>query len=68
MRKDKKRIPTFASEADERRFWEKHDSTYYLDWSRAQRVRLPNLRPSTKSLTARWAGLSRAGRSRPSAR
>ncbi|PPQ34376.1 CopG family antitoxin [Rhodopila globiformis] len=43
MARKLKPIPVFASEAEERRFWETHDSTDYVDWSRAQRVRLPNL-------------------------
>jgi predicted DNA binding CopG/RHH family protein len=41
------------SEAAERRFWERQDSTEYVDWSRAERVRLPNLRPSTTSISLR---------------
>jgi len=48
-----KPIPKFRSEADERRFWETHASTAYLDWSKAQPVRFPNLRPSTKSISLR---------------
>jgi predicted DNA binding CopG/RHH family protein len=46
-------MPTFESEAAERRFWESHDSTGYVDWSRAEHVRLPNLRPSTTSISLR---------------
>lgn len=42
-----KPIPAFESEAEERKFWETHDSTEYLDWSKAQRVRFPNLKPLT---------------------
>jgi predicted DNA binding CopG/RHH family protein len=53
MRGNLKPIPTFRSEADERRFWESHDSTEYVDWSQAERVRLPNLKPSTKSISLR---------------
>jgi hypothetical protein len=34
-----KPIPTFKTEADERRFWETHDSSDYLDLSKAERVR-----------------------------
>lgn len=49
MRKRAEPIPTFASEAEERRFWESRDSTQYVDWSAAERVRLPNLKPSTTS-------------------
>jgi predicted DNA binding CopG/RHH family protein len=47
------RSPKFRDEAEERRFWETHDSSDYVDWSRAERVRLPNLRPSTKSISLR---------------
>ena len=37
-----KPIPRFASEAEEREFWETHDTTEYLDWSKARRVKFPN--------------------------
>ena len=53
MRRKLKRIPEFASEAEERRFWESHDSADYVDWSKAAAVRLPNLRPSTTSISLR---------------
>jgi predicted DNA binding CopG/RHH family protein len=53
MRKRGEPIPTFESEAKERRFWESHDPTAHVDWSRAERVRLPNLRPSTTSISLR---------------
>lgn len=43
----RKPIPEFASEADERAFWEAHDSADYVDWSAAERVYLPNLKPPT---------------------
>jgi predicted DNA binding CopG/RHH family protein len=43
----------FREEAEERLFWETHDSSDYVDWSRAERVRLPNLKPSTKSISLR---------------
>jgi hypothetical protein len=39
-----KPVPIFTDEAEERRFWETHDSTDYVDWSGALRVRLPNLK------------------------
>ena len=41
MSRKRKPIPSFKSEAEERAFWETHDSTEYVDWSRAERVRLP---------------------------
>jgi len=48
-----KPIPSFKSEAEERKFWETHDSTDYLDWSKAQRARFPNLKPSTTAISLR---------------
>jgi hypothetical protein len=36
MSKRLKRVPKFANEAAERAFWEKNDSTEYLDWKKAQ--------------------------------
>ena len=48
-----KSIPRFRNEAEERRFWETHDSSNYVDWSKAKRVRLPNLKPSTTSISLR---------------
>jgi predicted DNA binding CopG/RHH family protein len=53
MTKPLKRIPKFASEAAERKFWESHDSGDYLDWSKAQRVVLPNLKPTTQAISLR---------------
>jgi predicted DNA binding CopG/RHH family protein len=53
MSKKLKRIPHFRSEAEERKFWETHDSTDYLDWSKAQRVQLPNLKLSTTAISLR---------------
>jgi predicted DNA binding CopG/RHH family protein len=48
-----KSIPKFRNEAEERRFWETHDSGNSVDWSNAQRVRLPNLKPSTTPISLR---------------
>lgn len=57
-KKTPKPVPTFRSEADERRFWETHDTTDYVDWSSAQPVRFPNLKPSTETISLRLpAGL-----------
>ena len=41
-----KPIPVFKNEAEEREFWESHDTTEYLDLSKARRVHFPNLKPS----------------------
>ena len=48
-----KAVPRFKSEADERAFWEKHDSTQHIDWSAATRVSLPKLKPPTQSISLR---------------
>lgn len=53
MSKRLKEIPSFTTEAEERRFWETHDSTDYLDWGKAQSVILPNLKPTTKTISLR---------------
>ena len=53
MSKKLKPIPKFRSEAAEREFWEKHDSTDYVDWSKAARVRFPNLKLSTTTISLR---------------
>ena len=33
-----KEVPTFKSEEEEFEFWSTHDSTEYVDWSRAARA------------------------------
>lgn len=48
-----KKIPKFKNEAVERAFWEKNDSSEYVDWKQAQRVAMPNLKPSTKTISLR---------------
>ena len=48
-----KKIPAFKSEKEERLFWQKSDSTEYVDWSKAKLVQLPNLKPSTKTISLR---------------
>jgi predicted DNA binding CopG/RHH family protein len=48
-----KAIPRFKTEAEERKFWETHDSIDYVDWSKAERVRFPNLKPSTTAISIR---------------
>lgn len=48
-----KRIPVFNTEDEEREFWATHDSTEYVDWSKARVVRFPNLRPSSTAISVR---------------
>lgn len=42
----KKKIPKFKNEAEERLFWQRHDSADYIDWSKEKHVIFPNLQPS----------------------
>jgi len=53
MNKKLKPVPAFSSEAQERSFWETHDSSDYIDWRGAAPVRLPNLKPSTTAISLR---------------
>jgi len=53
MPKKRKPIPEFASEAEERAFWESGDSSDFVDWSQAKHVRLPRLKPSTQAISLR---------------
>lgn len=53
MRRQFKPVPVFKDEAQERKFWETHDSTDYLDWRKAERIRLPDLKPSTTAISLR---------------
>ena len=49
----KKAIPKFKNEQQERKFWQSHDSTEYVDWSIARKVIMPNLSPSVKNISLR---------------
>jgi predicted DNA binding CopG/RHH family protein len=49
----RKPIPDFRDEAEERAFWEAHDTAGYVDWRTARPVRLPNLKPSTTAIALR---------------
>ncbi len=48
-----KPIPKFKNEKEESRFWAVHDSTEYVDYSKAKRVLFANLKPSTKTISIR---------------
>ena len=48
-----KDIPKFKNEDEERQFWAEHDSTEFVDWSKAKRGVFPNLKPSTKTISLR---------------
>ncbi len=53
MKKLLKSMPQFANEKEEQHFWEQNDSSDYLDWSKANRVVMPNLKPTTKTISLR---------------
>jgi predicted DNA binding CopG/RHH family protein len=46
-------LPKFRSEDEEREFWASHDSTDYVDWSKARLATFPNLKPSTEAISLR---------------
>lgn len=49
----RKSIPKFKNEDQEREFWATHDSTDYIDWSKAKKAIFPNLKPSVKNISIR---------------
>ena len=56
MKKKKKQlkpIPVFKSEDEERKFWDKADTTEYFDMDNIRLVRFPNLKYSTESISLR---------------
>lgn len=53
MKKAKFDIPDFVDEAEEDLFWQEHDSTDYIDWSKAVSVTFPHLKPTLKSISLR---------------
>jgi predicted DNA binding CopG/RHH family protein len=48
-----KKIPVFKNEDEEREYWASHDSTEYIDWSKARKATLSNLKPSLKTISIR---------------
>ena len=49
-----KPIPQFRSEDEEREFWATHDSTEYIDWSKAEKnPTFSRLKPSTRTVSIR---------------
>ena len=53
VKKKLKPIPKFKNEAEERLFWQKHDSSEYINRSDAENVVMPKLKPSTRSISIR---------------
>ncbi len=48
-----KRIPKFKNEKEEKEFWQKADSTKYVDYSKLERWIFPNLKLTSKPITIR---------------
>lgn len=49
-----KQLPKFKNEDEEREFWWAHNSTDYIDWSKAKLASFPNLkRTPTESISLR---------------
>ena len=53
MSSTRRKIPKFSSEAEERAFWARADSTDYIDWSTAFERTLPKLRPTLRTISIR---------------
>ncbi len=54
MRDKPEEIPHFTSEDEEREFWSAHDSTEYVDWSKAKKnPTFSRLKPSTRTASIR---------------
>ena len=49
----KKQVPEFRTEDEERDFWAKHDSVDFIDWASASRRKLPQLRPTLRTISLR---------------
>jgi predicted DNA binding CopG/RHH family protein len=54
MNSKRKPIPQFRNEDEEREFWATHDSSEYIDWSKAERTpTFSRLKPSTRTVSIR---------------
>lgn len=49
----KKPVPEFRSEDAEQMFWADHDSTEFIEWQSAERRKLPNLKPTLRTISLR---------------
>ena len=52
-RATRRAVPAFGSEAEERTFWETHDTSPFVDWGKARVGVFPNLKPSTETISLR---------------
>lgn len=46
-------IPAFASEREEREYWETHNAGDSVDWASARQAVFPNLKASTETISLR---------------
>lgn len=53
MPRTKKKLPEFKSEDEERKFWATADSTQYLEWGSATRIKPVKLKPSLRTISLR---------------
>jgi len=51
--RQRKRIPKFENEDQERECWSEHDSTEFIDWSQAETAVFPRLKPTTRTISLR---------------
>lgn len=50
---NKKQLPNFKNEDEERNFWDNHELSEVFDVSKGINATFPNLKPSTKTITIR---------------
>jgi predicted DNA binding CopG/RHH family protein len=48
-----RKIPKFETEDQEREFWASANSTEYVNWRQARRLKLTQLRPTTRVISIR---------------
>jgi predicted DNA binding CopG/RHH family protein len=53
MKKPLKKMPKLITEDEVREFWDTHDSTDYIDWSKAKIGRFPNLKLTNRPISIR---------------
>lgn len=53
MKTQKKTVPEFKSEQEEREFWATHDSSAFIDWENSSKAVFPNLKPTMKTISLR---------------
>jgi len=48
-----KEIPQFKNQTEEMEFWDKNDVTDFFDTTKVKKVKFPNLKKSTKTISLR---------------